>query len=118
MTYRVCPIELGDTYFAQFLNWTHQIEAQALHCLACLLSFDEQPGWAELWCQLGVSNLEKNHIFGILIKNCLRYVSAIKIRHVAGTPNVVNHETVAYTKCTMKCTLCHNVECNNATMMM
>ena len=36
-------------------------------CLACLLSFDEQPGWAERVRQLGMSNLEKNYIFGILM---------------------------------------------------
>ena len=54
-------------------------------CLACLLSFDEQPGWAELVRRLGVSNFEKNYIFGILMKNCTKYESAIKIRDVAGT---------------------------------
>ena len=58
-------------------------------CLACLLSFDEQPGWAELGRRLGVSNLKKNYIFGILMKNCTKYASAIKIRDVAGTPTVV-----------------------------
>ena len=57
-------------------------------CPACLLSFDEQPGWAELGRRLGVSYLENNYIFGILIKNCTKYVSAIKIRDVVGTPNV------------------------------
>ena len=55
-------------------------------CLACLLSFDEQPGWAELWRRLGVSNLEKNYIFEILMKNCSKYVLAIIIREVGGTP--------------------------------
>ena len=39
-------------------------------CLACLLSFDEQPSWAELVRRLGVSNVEKKYIFGILMKNC------------------------------------------------
>ena len=48
-------------------------------CLACLLSFDEQPGWAELGRRLGVPNLEKNYIFGILMKNCTKYVSASSI---------------------------------------
>ena len=28
-------------------------------CPACLLSFDEQPGWAELGRRLGVTNLKK-----------------------------------------------------------
>ena len=47
-----------------------------------------QAAWAELVRQLGVSNLENNHIFGILMKNCTKYLSAIKIRDGAGTPNV------------------------------
>ena len=51
-----------------------------------MLSFDEQPSWAELLRQLGVSNLEKYYIFEILMKNCTTYVSAIKIRDVVGTP--------------------------------
>ena len=47
-----------------------------------------QATWAELVRRLGVSNFEKNYIFGILMKNCTKYQSAIKIRDVAGTPNV------------------------------
>ena len=39
--------------------------------------------------QLGVSDFEKNCIFGILIKNCTKYQLAIKIRDVAGTPNIL-----------------------------
>ena len=60
-----------------------------LNQLFCLIAnpCDEQPGWAELGRRLGVSNLEKNYIFGILMKNCTKYQSAIKIRDVAGTPN-------------------------------
>ena len=46
-----------------------------------------QATWAELVRRLGVSNFEKNHIFGILMKTCTKYVSAIKIRDVAGTPS-------------------------------
>ena len=47
-----------------------------------------QAAWAELVRRLGVSNFEKNYIFGILMKNCTKYQSAIKIRDVAGTPSV------------------------------
>ena len=57
-------------------------------CWACLLSFDEQPGWAELGRRLGVSNLEKNHIFGILMKSCTKYVSPSQFGDVAGTPEI------------------------------
>ena len=49
-------------------------------CLACLLSFDEQPSWAELVRRLGVSNLEKNYIFGILMKSWTKFVSPNQIR--------------------------------------
>ena len=56
-------------------------------CLACLLSFDEQPGWAERVRRLGVSILEKNYIFGILMKNCTKYVSPSQFHDVEGTPN-------------------------------
>ena len=47
-----------------------------------------QAAWAELVRRLGVSNFEKNYIFGILMKNCTKYQSAIKIRDVAGTPTL------------------------------
>ena len=47
-----------------------------------------QATWAELVRRLGVSNFEKNYIFGILMKNWTKYQLAIKIRDVAGTPNV------------------------------
>ena len=43
--------------------------------------------WAEVVRRLGVSNLKKNYIFGILVKKCTKYESAIKIGDVAGTPN-------------------------------
>ena len=56
-------------------------------CPAWLLIKTEQASWAELGRRLGVSNLEKNCIFGILMKSCTKYVSAVKIRDVAGTPN-------------------------------
>ena len=56
-------------------------------CLACLLSFDEQPGWAELVLRLGMSNLEKKYMFGILMKNCTKYVSLSQIRDVVGIPS-------------------------------
>ena len=51
-----------------------------------LEGFGHCAGWAELGRRLGVSNLEKNYIFEILMKNCSKYVSAIEIRDVAGTP--------------------------------
>ena len=54
--------------------------AHAAHILAWL-----QATWAELVRRLGVSILEKNYIFEILVKNCTKYESAIKIRDVAGT---------------------------------
>ena len=56
-------------------------------CPAWLLIKTEQARPAELGRRLGVSNPEKNHIFGILMKSWTKYVSAIKIRDVAGTPN-------------------------------
>ena len=57
--------------------------AHAAHVRAWL-----QATWAELVRWLSVSNFEKNYIFVILMKNCTKYQSAIKIRDVAGTPNV------------------------------
>ena len=48
-----------------------------------------QAALAELVRRLGVSNLEKNCIFGILMKNCTKYQSAIKIRDVAGSARVL-----------------------------
>ena len=47
-----------------------------------------QATWAELVRRLGVSNFENKYIFGILMKNCSKYQSAIKIRDVGGTPNI------------------------------
>ena len=44
--------------------------------------------WAEVVRRLGVSNLEEKYIIGILVKNCTKYESAIKIGDVAGTPNL------------------------------
>ena len=35
--------------------------------------------WAEVVRRLGVSNLEKNYIFGIRMKNCRKYLSASSI---------------------------------------
>ena len=57
-------------------------------CPTWLLIKTEQASQAELGRRLGVSNLEKNYIFGILMKNCTKYISAIKIRDIAGTPSV------------------------------
>ena len=48
-----------------------------------------QATWAKLVRQLGVSDFEKNCIFGILIKNCTKYQLAIKIRDVAGSARVL-----------------------------
>ena len=48
-----------------------------------------QATWAELVRRIGVSNFEKkNYIFGILMKNCTKYQSAIKICDVADTPTL------------------------------
>ena len=55
-----------------------------------------QAAWAELVRRLGVSNFEKNYIFGILMKNCTKYQSAIKIRDVAGTPTKYIFQSNAY----------------------
>ena len=60
----------------------HSFGAKNQHCATRL-----QATWAELVRRLGVSNFEKNYIFVILMKNCTKYQSAIKIRDVAGTPN-------------------------------
>ena len=49
-------------------------------CPAWLLIKTEQASQAELGRRLGVSNLEKNYIFGILMKNCTKYVSPSQIR--------------------------------------
>ena len=62
---------------------TPTTSAHAAHVPARL-----QAAWAELVHRLGVSNFEKNYIFGILMKNCTTYQSAIKIRDVAGTPTL------------------------------
>ena len=94
---RICPIELADRYFVQFfmripkINFLSGLDtsnrrttsAHAAHIPARL-----QATWAELVRQLGVSNFETNYIFGILMKNCRKYQSAINIRDVAGTPNL------------------------------
>ena len=91
------PIELVDRYFVQFFMRIPKIyffsrldtpnqrttSAHAAHAPSRL-----QAAWAELVRQLGVSNFERNYIFGILMKNCTKYQSAIKIRDGAGTPNV------------------------------
>ena len=53
-----------------------------------------QATWAELVRRLGVSNLEKNYIFEILMKNCTKYESAIKIRDVAGTPTAAANSSL------------------------
>ena len=86
--YIFCTIFHEDSKNIIFFKIGHTQSTPKL-CLACLLSFDEQPGWAELGRRLGVPNLEKNHIFGILMKSCTKYVSAIKIRDVVGTPTVM-----------------------------
>ena len=86
---------MADTYFVQLFMRIPKIQifsrldtpnrrpssAQLAHVPARL-----QATWAELVRRLGVSNFEKNYIFGILMKNCTKYQSAIKIRDVAGTP--------------------------------
>ena len=90
------PIELVDRYFVQFFMRIPKIyffsrldtpnqrttSAHAAHAPSRL-----QAEWAELVRQLGVSNFERNYIFGILMKNYTKYLSAIKICDVAGTPN-------------------------------
>ena len=53
-----------------------------------------QATWAELVRRLGVSNFEKNYIFGILMKNCTKYLSASSIGRISfkvGTPTVAMH---------------------------
>ena len=51
-------------------------------CPASLLNKTEQASQAELVRQLGVSNIEKNYISGILMKNSTKYVSASSIRQI------------------------------------
>ena len=71
-----------------------------------------QAAWAELVRRLGVSNFEKNYIFGILMKNCTKYQSAIKIRDVAGTPNIYSYilyiiiTVVCWWSDTSRCVVC------------
>ena len=47
-----------------------------------------QATWAELVRRRGVSCVDKIYIFEIAMKNCSKYQSPVKIRDVAGTPNV------------------------------
>ena len=70
--------------------------AHAAHVLAWL-----QAKWAELVRRLGVSNFEKNYIFGILMKNWTKYQLAIKIRDVAGTPNTTIRKFQNFSKGTI-----------------
>ena len=56
--------------------------AQVAHVPARL-----QATWAELVRRRGVSCIDKIYIFEIVMKNCLKYPSPVKIRDVAGTPN-------------------------------
>ena len=47
-----------------------------------------QAMWAELVRRRGVSCVDRIYIFEIVMKNRSKYPSPIKIRDVAGTPNV------------------------------
>ena len=76
--YVFCTIFHEDSKNIFFFKIGHTKSTPKL-CLACLLSFDEQPGWAELGRRLGVSNREKNHILGIVMKNYTKHVSANSI---------------------------------------
>ena len=77
----------GFQIYNFFQDWTHPINAQLLPTQPKYPRL--QATWAELVCRLGVSNHEKNCIFRILMKNCTKYESAIKICDVAGTPTVI-----------------------------
>ena len=46
-----------------------------------------QATWAELVRRRGVSCVDKIYIFEIVMKNCSKYPSPVKIRDVAGTPS-------------------------------
>ena len=47
-----------------------------------------QAMWAELVRRRGVFCVDKIYIFEIAMKNCSKYPSPVKIRDVAGTPNL------------------------------
>ena len=76
--YIFCTTFHVDSKNTNFFKIGHTQSTPKL-CPACLLSFDEQPGWAELGRRLGMSNLKKIYIFGILMKSCTKYVSASSI---------------------------------------
>ena len=84
--YIFCTTFHEDSKNINFFKIGHTQSTPKL-CPAWLLIKTEQASWAELGRRLGVSNLEKICIFGIHMKSCTKYVSAIKIRDVAGTPN-------------------------------
>ena len=78
--YIICTIFHGDSKNVLFFKIRHTQLTPKL-CLAWLLIKIEQASQAELERRLGVSNLEKKKIiFGILMKNCTKYVSASSIR--------------------------------------
>ena len=56
-----------------------------------------QAMWAELVRRRGVSCVDKISIFEIVMKNCSKYPSPVKIRDVAGIPiNLVSNESTCY----------------------
>jgi hypothetical protein len=76
--YIFCTIFHEDSKNVIFFKIGHTQSTPKL-CPAWLLIKTEQASQAELGRRLGVSNLEKNYIFGILMKNCTKYVSASSI---------------------------------------
>ena len=79
-----------------FFKIGHTLSTHKL-CPAWLLIKTEQASQAEIVRRLGVSNLEKDHIFGILMKNCSKYVLASSIRQIflkVGTPNVAGRNVL------------------------
>ena len=79
--YIFCTIFHEDSKNTIFFEIGHTQTMPKL-CPAWLLIKTEQASQAEFGRRLGVSNLEKNCIFRILMKNCTRYVSASLIGQI------------------------------------
>ena len=77
--YIFCTIFHEDSKNIILFKIGHTLSTHKL-CPAWLLIKTEQASKAEAVRQLGVSNLESNYTFGILMKNCSKYVSDSLIR--------------------------------------
>ena len=61
-----------------FQDWTHPVDAQPLPCLPAQFWWATRLGRA--CASIGCVQSWKNYIFGILMRNCTKYLSASSIR--------------------------------------